>query len=463
MSNVPSEPRSNWTLRLISPKFNDELYLWMSTIPLLCGVIQFIVSFCYYLRFIGLFFVGGSGKGGIAALMLVILTLLVTIGLFVAFMGGFAYGIVSVGMLYEHAPWIVYLWLTIMVVGSIFKNTHKVKTIGDNEEKYALTNVYFWGMLVTAFMVFIIANDVFTKGLVETGGGNWLFIPFGLLACFISLFHCVVKPAITSLIVLYIFFFVKASDEHQGIQNQAIQSLEKQRNVLSVVGCIALGTAIVLFVVLYSPDKTLDSDLVSGEGIAPLPTSSNLKNQTKSIVSSAKKETYKNGINPKTIISSNKNRYSEIAPKNWNQVYMIPGPKFSFNKLNISLSYQQLINAARRGGKEAKIQVAILYMYGEGVKQDFDKAIYWFKESAKDKHPQGQKMLAYSYFGTTDKRQNHIAFKYFKAAAQQGDLEAQSWTSRLYHNGDGVKKDTKKANYWNKKAVDQEMQMLWGG
>jgi hypothetical protein len=217
MSNEPSEPRSNWTLRLISPKFNDELYLWMSTIPVLCGVIQFIVSFCYYLRFIGLFFVGSSGKRGIAALLLVILTFLVTIGLFVAFMGGFAYGIASLGLLYEHAPWFLYLWLTIMVVGSILKNTRKVKTIGYNEEKYALANVYFWGMLVTAFMVLIIANDVFTKALVETGGGNWFFILFGLLACFISLFHCVVKPAITSLIVLYIFLFVKASDEHQGI------------------------------------------------------------------------------------------------------------------------------------------------------------------------------------------------------------------------------------------------------
>lgn len=53
MSSERSEPRSNWTLRLISPKFNDELYLWMSTIPVVCGLIQFIVGFGYFLRLIG--------------------------------------------------------------------------------------------------------------------------------------------------------------------------------------------------------------------------------------------------------------------------------------------------------------------------------------------------------------------------------------------------------------------------
>lgn len=206
MSNEPAEPRSNWTLRLIAPKFNDELYLWMSTIPVVCGLIQFTVSFCYYLRFIGLFVVGSSG--GISALLIVTLAFLVTIGLFVTFMNGFAYSIASVVMLFEQAPWLLYLWLTIVVVGSLFKNTDKVKTTGDNEDKYGLTKVYFWGMPVTAIIVFIIANDLFTQGLIETGGGNWFFLPFALFACFITIFHFFIKPAITSLIVLYIFLFV---------------------------------------------------------------------------------------------------------------------------------------------------------------------------------------------------------------------------------------------------------------
>ncbi|MFT5806551.1 MAG: hypothetical protein ACI9LG_000821 [Moritella dasanensis] len=467
MSNEQSEPRSNWTIRLISPRFNDELYLWMSTIPVFCGLIQFIVSFCYYLRFVGLFFVGSSGGGGGGALLIVILAFLVTIGLFVAFVSGFAYGIASVVMLLERAPWLVYLWLTIVVFGSLLKNTNKVKTIGDNEDKYALTSAYFGGMSMTVIMVLIIASDVFTKGLIETGGGNWFFIPFGLFACFISIFHFFIKPAVTSLIVLYIFFFVKAADERQRIvkqdhnefeenSEQANQITKKPRRVFSILGYMIIGSVIVLFTTFLFPDKA--ADLASY--IERLTTTSDVQSQTKQVVNKAFSRSAENS---KLSASSNQNSYSKTPKQDWNQVYMIPGPKFSFKQLNITQSYQQLINAARRGDKEAKIQVALLYMHGVGVTQDFEKAVYWFNKSAKDKHPQGQKMLAYTYFGTKDKSQNHLAFKYFRAAAQQGDLEAQSWTSRLYHDGNGVKRDTTKANYWNKKATDQEMRMQWQG
>jgi hypothetical protein len=67
--------------------------------------------------------------------------------------------------------------------------------------------------------------------------------------------------------------------------------MEKPRSVFSVLVYITVGLAIVLFMALYSPDKTLDSDLVSTGGAAPLPISSNLKNQTESITSLVKKET----------------------------------------------------------------------------------------------------------------------------------------------------------------------------
>nr|WP_283108380.1 tetratricopeptide repeat protein [Shewanella electrodiphila] len=136
---------------------------------------------------------------------------------------------------------------------------------------------------------------------------------------------------------------------------------------------------------------------------------------------------------------------------------MIPGEHFSYKKLNIGLPYQQLIKAARKGDKEAKIQVALLYMHGVGVTRDFDKAEYWFQQSARDNHPQGQKMLAYTYYGS----QNQKAFRYFKKSALQGDMEAQYWTSRLYYRGEGVNMSKSKAEYWNKKAVAQDMQSIW--
>ena len=58
----------------------------------------------------------------------------------------------------------------------------------------------------------MVGTRFYRQGLVETGDGNWLFIPFGLLSCFIAIFHFFIKPAITSLIVLYVFFFVRSND-----------------------------------------------------------------------------------------------------------------------------------------------------------------------------------------------------------------------------------------------------------
>ena len=158
---------------------------------------------------------------------------------------------------------------------------------------------------------------------------------------------------------------------------------------------------------------------------------------------------------PAINTSANKERRvisDSIDKVDWNNVYLLPGDKFSFKKLNIKHSYQQLITAARNGNSDAKIQVAMLYMHGIGVKRDFDKAEYWFKQSAKDNHPQGQKMYGYTFYG----KQNSEAFKYFRKAAQQGDIEAQYLISKFYLEGTGVQKSKEKSEYWFKQAFAKE-------
>ncbi|WP_166371816.1 tetratricopeptide repeat protein [Psychromonas sp. SA13A] len=134
---------------------------------------------------------------------------------------------------------------------------------------------------------------------------------------------------------------------------------------------------------------------------------------------------------------------------------MLPGEKFSFGNLKIKHSYQQLIAAARSGDAEAKIQVALMYMYGVGIEQNVDKTLYWFKKSALDNHPQGQKMYGYTFYGS----QNSQAFKYINKSAQQGDIEAQYLISKFYLDGIGVKKNKEKSTYWFDKALAKEM---WG-
>ena len=60
-----------------------------------------------------------------------------------------------------------------------------------------------------------------------------------------------------------------------------------------------------------------------------------------------------------------------------------------------------------------------MYENGIGVKQDYDKAIFWYTEAAK-----------------------------------QGDTNAQNNLGLMYENGDGVEKNLEKAIYWYNKAIE---------
>ena len=60
---------------------------------------------------------------------------------------------------------------------------------------------------------------------------------------------------------------------------------------------------------------------------------------------------------------------------------MLPGANFSFNKLNIKNSYNQMIRAARQGDKEARYWLSRLYYNGEGVAKNRGKADCWNKKA----------------------------------------------------------------------------------
>lgn len=123
------------------------------------------------------------------------------------------------------------------------------------------------------------------------------------------------------------------------------------------------------------------------------------------------------------------------------------------DKLYSENSFEQLIAAARGGDTDSKIQVAMMYMHGVGITQDFDKAQYWFKSSANDGHPQGLKMYGYTFYGTSNKQ----AFEYINKAAQLGDIEARYPTSKFYLEGLGVRKNKSKSIYWYNKAIEAEI------
>ncbi|KAF9307089.1 hypothetical protein BGZ91_008472 [Linnemannia elongata] len=76
--------------------------------------------------------------------------------------------------------------------------------------------------------------------------------------------------------------------------------------------------------------------------------------------------------------------------------------------------------AADQGNAEAQYNVGAMYNYGEGVKQDFAKAVEWFR-----------------------------------MAADQGDVDAQYYIGVMYTNGQGVTKNDSEARKWFQMAADQ--------
>lgn len=235
---------------------------------------------------------------------------------------------------------------------------------------------------------------------------------------------------------------IKKMEEKYGasLTKKTMVATKKSSPIAALFRYLIFGIFVALLVIYFTADNDLSPEI------------RDIKNSLSQSVNSLSEN-----LSKETSQKSARKSLPKIPKQNWNNVHMLPGEKFSFAKLTIRHSYPQLIAAARNDDIEAKVQVGLMYMYGEGINQDFDKAVYWFKESAKGNHPQGQKMLAFTYYGN----QNKQAFKYFKKAALQGDLEAQHWMSNLYYRGEGVRQSTSEADYWNKKAVEQEMKAMF--
>lgn len=81
------------------------------------------------------------------------------------------------------------------------------------------------------------------------------------------------------------------------------------------------------------------------------------------------------------------------------------------------LGFDELLKLAENGDVEAQYKLALCYHKANGVEEDFEKALYWYEQSA-----------------------------------NRGYLKAQSWLGCNYRNGYNygmrVEKDFDKALYW---------------
>jgi len=146
------------------------------------------------------------------------------------------------------------------------------------------------------------------------------------------------------------------------------------------------------------------------------------------------------------------------------------------------------LKAAEKGVIQAYHNVSRWYKEGEGVSQNYEKALFWLKKRAEeDDNPSIQYDLAMMYFNGQGAQQNvELGFLWMEKAAEQNYIEAQYKLSMLYYrrentektlfwlkkaaendhsdaqfilarkliDGDGVEQNTEKALYWMKKAAE---------
>ena len=115
-----------------------------------------------------------------------------------------------------------------------------------------------------------------------------------------------------------------------------------------------------------------------------------------------------------------------------------------------------LLAKATQGDAKAQNDLGVCYYNGDGVEQDYEKAVYWFTKAAEEGLVEAQNNLGLLYYGEGGWQDYEKAVYWLTKAAEQGHASAQNNLGFHYRNGYGVKKDEVKAVEWYTKAAKQD-------
>lgn len=104
----------------------------------------------------------------------------------------------------------------------------------------------------------------------------------------------------------------------------------------------------------------------------------------------------------------------------------------------------------------AQYNLATMYYYGEGVKQDFEEAINWFWDATSQGLPSAQYFIGLMYYNGKGFTKNlKKTIEWYTNASKGGSAPAQFALAKMYDKGDGVPKNPEKAIRFAFKAAQQ--------
>ena len=113
--------------------------------------------------------------------------------------------------------------------------------------------------------------------------------------------------------------------------------------------------------------------------------------------------------------------------------------------------------AAELGNSYAQGNLAVCYLFGEGVQKDYYEAVKWLHKAASQGYDDAQNNLGVCYergFGVTSN--SYEAFKWYRMAAEKNNADAQYNLAVCYEYGYGVAKSIDNAVNWYKKSERAE-------
>lgn len=113
------------------------------------------------------------------------------------------------------------------------------------------------------------------------------------------------------------------------------------------------------------------------------------------------------------------------------------------------------LERAKAGDAESQTRLGRLYQDGQGVPQNFDEALRWYRKAAAQGHPAAQHYLGLMYSkGLGVERDEVEAAKWIRAAAENGLPKAQNELGWRYLFGKGVPQNDTEALKWCWKAAE---------
>ena len=131
----------------------------------------------------------------------------------------------------------------------------------------------------------------------------------------------------------------------------------------------------------------------------------------------------------------------------------------AYTEGNYEQTFKELKPLAEQGDANAQFMLARLYQDGEGIPQDFKKAVNWYKRAAEQEI--GDDKLAFLGIRTAQynlglmykngkgvQQNDQEAVKWYRLAAKLGDADAQNNLGNMYAEGRGAEQNSVRAYMW---------------